>query len=497
MAVSLHVRADRAIRQRQKTEKALEHRAAEVLDQFKVETKGGWENRMDGVIRTNLVKSKIDGIANQQRSSLQERRAKLAALLSEEQKAYEQEMIDMEEAPAQRFERMASRAYELKKRREDERQAIVKEKLYQQWRAGQDELRTMDSQITQLKVISDRDHQLVEKEHRRVAEKDYDKVFDQLWYEGYLAKIEREELEKELKKERLGEQQRILGIQLDMKAHRVATDKEKGEKEATQMKALWAQQEREEKEALAREKVLARENRKKADEFIAVQQAKRAKEAQDEEDFDKAFVAGVLERERKVAAMEEFEKQKAKKKAIEFTEALKIEMAKNAEDEEELVRLQHEEAERQWAKKYAQWEKEELARRKLMHEVYTDRAQQVQLKKDLRATLKDELKQERKRIDDEVSRLDELAGGREGAESTIAKKHQEELFRQMDYHQVQKHRQLQQHAIEQRQAAIAEEKIRRAVNQEKVKSRQIMKDVLDARHANRAAQPQVTAPWDK
>jgi len=486
-AVSLRVRADRAITQRQKNERALEHRAAAVLDQFKVEGKGGWENRMDSMIRTNLVKSKVGAIQSQQKASLQERRAKLAALLSAEQKAYEQEMIDMEEAPAQRFERMANRAYELKKRREDERQAIVKEKLYQQWRAGQDELRTMDTQITQLKVIADRDHQLVEKEHRRVAERDYDKVFDQLWYEGYLAKIEREDLEKQLKKERNGEQQRILALQLDMKADRVAADKAKLDKEAEEMKKIWATQEREEKEALVQAVIAGRENRKKADEFIKVQQAKRAAEAKEEQDFDKAFVAGVLERERKVAEQEENEKKKAKSKAIEFTEALKIEMAKNAEDEEELVRLQHEEAERQWAKRYAQWEKEELARRKLMHEVYTDRAQQVQLKKDMRDALKDELKQDRRRIDEEVARLDGLEGGREGAEKSVAQKHQEELFRQMDYHQVQKHRQLQQHAVEQRQAAIAEEKIRRAVNQEKVKARSIMKDVLEARYANRSS----------
>ena len=50
----------------------------------------------------------------------------------------------------------------------------------------------------------------------------------------------------------------------------------------------------------------------------------------------------------KVAQQEELEKQKARQKAIEFTEALKIEMAKNAEDEEELLRLQHDEASAQW-----------------------------------------------------------------------------------------------------------------------------------------------------
>eukprot|EP00971_Amphidinium_carterae_P298220 5925719-Amphidinium_carterae.1 len=37
-----------------------------------VATQGGWENRMDSMIRTNLVKSKIGAIESQQRSSLQD-----------------------------------------------------------------------------------------------------------------------------------------------------------------------------------------------------------------------------------------------------------------------------------------------------------------------------------------------------------------------------------------------------------------------------------------
>merc|ERR1711959_809753 len=100
------------------------------------------------------------------------------------------------------------------------------------------------------------------------------------------------------------------------------------------------------------------------------------------------------------------------------------EMARKAQSEEELIRLQREESDRQYAKQYAKWEKEELARRQLMEEVYNDRAEQVKLKQDVRERMK---------------------GGVH-----------EELFRQMDFHQVQRHRQLQQQAIEQRQAAIAE-----------------------------------------
>merc|ERR1712060_61180 len=111
---------------------------------------------------------------------------------SSEMKSYEQEMVDKEETPQQRMDKMAVRAYELKRRREDERKAVVQEKLYQQWRAGIDDLRSMDSRIVELKTIADRDFQLDEKAVQAAEEKEHDEFYDKLWHEGYLAKIERE-----------------------------------------------------------------------------------------------------------------------------------------------------------------------------------------------------------------------------------------------------------------------------------------------------------------
>merc|ERR1719161_1884141 len=116
------------------------------------------------------------------------------------------------------------------------------------------------------------------------------------------------------------------------------------------------------------------------DQFAQVQRQMKDDEVTTEKQQDRQFVLSVLAREKALAEQEELEKHKARQKAIEFTEALKVEMARKAESEERLIQMQHEEAERQWQKRYNQWEKEELARRKLMEEVYTDRAEQVRLK---------------------------------------------------------------------------------------------------------------------
>ena len=53
----------------------------------------------------------------------------------------------------------------------------------------------------------------------------------------------------------------------------------------------------------------------------------------------------------------------------------------------------------------------------------------------------------------------------------------EGLFRQMDYHQVQRHRELQQHMIEQRQAMISEERFRQAKEAELEKQAKVKANI--------------------
>lgn len=495
MAVNLQIRADHAIVKRQQQELAHERLVASGAERFAVEQKGLWENRTCDVIRSKRVQQKAAGLEAQQKAKLEERRRRLAQMLSDEQKALEQEMVDREETPQQRMDKMSIKAYELKKRREDERKAFVQEKLYQQWRDGIDELRTMDSKIVELKTIAARDFQLDDRNIKKAEEQEYDDFYAQLWHEGYLAKGEREQREKAMRKERDAAQTKTLGVQLAMKARRMDDEKQEAAAEGHKLKAMWAEHEQEEKDALVRGREHARTERAKADEYMAIQQAQRDREAEIERQQDRAFIDGVLERERHLAEKEEMEKHMAKKKAVEYTEALKVEMMQKAESDALLERLQAEESEKQWQQRYKKWEKEELARRELMEEVYNDRHDQVTLKHQMRKKLKEDIEKERGMIDAEVERLDAIEKEREEGEKMVARRQQEELFRQMDFHQVQRHRQLHQHAIEQRQAAIAEEKIRRAVKAETQTANKIMTGVLEKRKTQ--AKSQLIPPWER
>merc|ERR1719164_371370 len=100
------------------------------------------------------------------------------------------------------------------------------------------------------------------------------------------------------------------------------------------------------------------------------------------------------------------------------------------------------------------------------------------------------------RIKADMDEQEVLEQEKQHAEALMRKRHQEELFRQMDFHQVQRHRELQQHAIEQRQAMITEEKLQRALEAERAKQRQMGVDIFTKR-AEVAKRRGLTAPWEK
>merc|ERR1712216_633194 len=142
---------------------------------------------------------------------------------------------------------------------------------------------------------------------------------------------------------------------------------------------------------------------------------------------------------------------------------LKEDMQQQAESEDLFEKLMEAESERQWQKRFEQWGNEELARRKLLEEVYYDRARQVAHKQSLQEDAKKEVLEDRRRLDEELDRLTKFDDVKVQAEAALQKRNQEELFRQMDFHQVQRHRELQQTMLEQRTALRAEEKFAKAM----------------------------------
>jgi hypothetical protein len=372
----------------------------------------------------------------------------------------------------------------------------VQEKLYQQWRSSMDELRHADSKLFELETMAARDWQVEHRQQKQDMDDAEKAVYDALWQEGYMAKVEREERENALKHFRNSEANDTLAQQVAYKRAHEAAEREQLSEEKANMRQLWDEQEKEVREQAEREKIAAGVERKKVDAFMYIQRDEREEAERQEKEEDRQFVQSVLAKERALADKEEADRMRAIAQASEANEALKMEMAVKAENENELIRLQNEETERQWQKRYVQWEKEENARRTLMMEVYEDRAKQVEIKAAERQAAKDDRDSGRERIKEDQERLEAMEQDKQLTEALVRKRHQEELFRQMDFHQVQRHRELQQHAIEQRQAMIAEEKLQRALEAEKRKQKQMAEDIFGRRDAVRREQG-LLAPWEK
>ena len=246
-----------------------------------------------------------------------------------------------------------------------------------------------------------------------------------------------------------------------------------------EMKEQWANAETEAEELKEREAAMAKAERKKVDAFRAVVEAEEKAQADLEKKQDRQYVLSVLKNERDLAIKEENDRKRAVEKVKEFTECMKKDMARKAESEDELIRLQNEEQERQWEKRFAGWEAEELARRRLLEDVYEGRAEQIAHKNEVRKQQRQAILDERGRVEAENARVAKIDQERAKAEALLKKRHQEELFRQMDFHQVQRHRELQQHMIEQRQAMIAEERFRQAKESEFEKQDLVRKEIQE------------------
>ncbi|CAD7945747.1 unnamed protein product [Amoebophrya sp. A120] len=496
-------RPDRVILKRQIEEAKYEHLVEGNLDQVRVEQKAHWENKSSETIRNNRVKNKVkELLATQRDAAIHERRKKLSALFYKEKDQYEAELAELTRPdPAKGMQKMKDRAAELKNRRETEREQLVKEKLYQQWRQSIDELRTQDAKLFELQVTFERGIQKDEKAEADAQERREAAIYDALWQEGYHAKIEREIREKEMRAGLTAKMAATLQEQILLKEKGELEEAEILEKERAEMRQQWANAEREAAELVERSAAVAKEERKKVDAFKKIIEEENAKEEAQNKLMDKQFVLSVLKKEKELAEKEEADKALQKKKVLEFNEKLKMDMNRKAESDAELVRLQNEEQERQWQKKFAKYEAEENARRALLVDVYAGRMEQIELKNEVRDRQKAEILAERARVENEITRLEGIDQERARAEAILKKRHQEELFRQMDFHQVQRHRELQQHMIEQRQALIAEERFRQAKEAEADKQFAVKASIkahqeasLKKREADKNSRK---APWEK
>ena len=92
---------------------------------------------------------------------------RLAELLDFEEMQFQGELSQIEETMEERQSRMADRARELIRKREEERSEFAAEMKEKKWRDSCDIFRAVDSHAFLMKCVSDRGQQLVEKQQQK------------------------------------------------------------------------------------------------------------------------------------------------------------------------------------------------------------------------------------------------------------------------------------------------------------------------------------------
>merc|ERR1719217_1251755 len=108
-----------------------------------------------------------------------------------------------------------------------------------------DELRHADSKLFELETMAARDWQVEYRQQKQDMQDAEKAVFDALWQEGYMAKVEREERENALKHFRNSEANDTLAQQVAYKRAHEAAEREQLAEEKSHMRALWAQADKE------------------------------------------------------------------------------------------------------------------------------------------------------------------------------------------------------------------------------------------------------------
>eukprot|EP00388_Colpodella_angusta_P012216 GDKJ01031021.1.p1 GENE.GDKJ01031021.1~~GDKJ01031021.1.p1 ORF type:complete len:527 (-),score=126.00 GDKJ01031021.1:227-1606(-) len=412
---------------------------------------------------------------------LVERQSKIMQLYLNEDAQWKIEMQNMQETPEQRMERLAQRAWELKSKREEERLRYVNEKKYQQWRMGEDTLRVEDSKLAELETLIQRDQQVYDKQLMKRQELREEEMYDALIQKTYERMVDRECQEIADRARKNSETKAVMDKQVELTRQRRAQEFAQFLKERAETVEQTERDRINGEERVRREEEDKRRKRLSMDAFIREQREERVRNEQHEKDEDKKWIQSVLAREAEAEGREALERERQRQATKEFRAAMALELQRQSENEAEVERLQFEEAERQWAQRQAVWDEHERNRIRLLEDVYAGRADQVHFKEAERQKISALSDEERARERAEFQRVSEIDEHKRAIEQRNRWRLQEELFRQMDFHQIQRQRETQLVHLERRKAQIAEDRLKEALDEEKSKQQKAREHIRSMR----------------
>ncbi|XP_072290184.1 trichoplein keratin filament-binding protein [Eucyclogobius newberryi] len=319
-------------------------------------------------------------LEEEKRISLEKRRARLSAMLQEEQNCLEAELRKVVPDNSTLTSQLAQKTAELRTAREETRRQVADVLLKEHWKKNNPDLRELESTLHKDHVIKQWKEQIIDKREQKVAEQEEKRRFENEYESARREALERIRQEEERKKAEDLKRAEELRKQMEELKLR--------EEEATHLKkeqeALLAQQW--ELEKIEEERRRAEEWKKKSEtrHFLIrqyrTQLKRRAQQVQEELEADRRILANLVKGEEKDKRHETERRERAIADAAWMKQVIEEQLQLERAREAEMDYLHRGEAQHVWEKREAQWEKERRARERLMKEVLAGRQQQLKLK---------------------------------------------------------------------------------------------------------------------
>jgi trichoplein keratin filament-binding protein len=317
---------------------------------------------------------------------LRDRQSKLKELLRNESLVTEVELKKLRtngRDNSNTLDAMKSRAENLKSAREEDRKKLAEQKLYENWRINNPEIREIESKKHQDFVVEKWKEQQKEKQDliQMLNEQDNEYVkyleLERQKQQDLDLELQRLKLNREIELKEILKQQMIELKQREYETEVINREEADLMNENLQIMKLQEEREKmtnlESKQEYGRQ--LLRQHKAKL--------RKRAKEVQEELELDLKILKLINDTQDKQRHVESAKRLKAKADAEKMLMVLHEQLRLEKQREAELESMFQDEAAKEWEKRNAQWERESQARQALMKQVLEERQNQINEKFDL------------------------------------------------------------------------------------------------------------------
>ncbi|KAI8821359.1 tumor suppressor, Mitostatin-domain-containing protein [Fimicolochytrium jonesii] len=371
-------RSDYLIAARRRAEQNREQMQHQIQYYDRTQQQSRFEEYTEDSMRRSRVSERFKQLKVEEDGKLEERRERLRQRIAQDEDRYQAELVASRPTKESRVYAMRARVSELKAKREAERQAVVGDKLLQRWRNECDELRVVESKILETEVTNARASQLIEHEQKRalaVQEKQY---YDQLWEQDRLKKIEREEKDNQIRRERdlatklaLEEQLKLLRLNAENEER---LKQEQGVLMAQEIELQRLAEERAHEQKLQSQRLI----RLDLDTFNKNRILARQKEVQEALELDLKIVNAFFRMDEQEREKQSRRKEELKREMKMYMDYLREQRRVEAEREREIEELYAQENAKLWQTRTEKWQREQAARDRLMQEVIAGRKEQLQ-----------------------------------------------------------------------------------------------------------------------